>query len=1806
MSTVAPAPAVGVIDQNNNLVLSWTPVPDPSFPLAPYSNYAYWIITIDSTPFTVLPVFTNGSLGTQTFIQTLAAGNHTITMEAFQQGSPPIPYTNPASWATNNIQTARPFPNVLTSSDVVFSLSSVLLGQTLTVTLSNIYTGADQWQVLWPDSTNTGWLPLSTNVVAKSFSVPGAQNIIIQTRQNDSGNQYNPPTSLIRQVVQQIFVINQQQTGTSSTSGGLAGNLGIGGQQGFEIVDASSPLAVPNPWEVIARGFVRDTVTNELKLLVATTRFSNASSLLGTMAIDVFPIEGRPHSIELITPVYELVATSATESVLVKIGTATLPNLIVGKSVAQAVGGTLTMTTKAGTGISPFLWDATGLPPGVTISSSGVISGVPTELGLFSPTFAVQDSSIPFSIDETTLNLTVITDLLVQIAPNQPAVQKIVPSGTLVQLGTSLGTAQVGTPFKVQMQVGNINPTATTPGGLAPYTWSIPAGALPIGLSINPATGVISGVPCTYNSQQDYGVTYTAIVQVTDAIGAKATQTYTMNLTAAPLQFGPIDQPYVFELQEFNLDVPVWGGQSPYAFNPGTNFTVPVNDAPYYGTPAFIDGRVEVPIGTSTAAIPGGFPTTATGNHSFALTISDSTLPTPNTLISVPINYQMDSEISDIRMVPASFPHYWDYNDPTFVDVPILGNLTGYVLNSTVLTLTAAANASGSPLTTVYTGNPGPNSYIGQYFTVQGFSNPANNGVFQCTANTPTTLTLLNPNGAAQSGSAIAVVNLSPGLGNGIALAVDVSTNPPQVDATGPASIYENSQLRIPLILTQSGMAFGSISREYTFAAHNDSASLNDIGTFSAYPRPYIVNVDTVGLNPRKPYFNSVATVPAAISGLTARVQAGSSLPPGLSLDQNTGLIYGLLVGLATVNSVIEYVDSGGTIHGTVTIFWTTYQNSFQPINAGNVITGSLGLPSVLTLFQAPSGITLANPTIVYPVSNNVTRGINGTTIQLDSTNTMAQLVGTPTEAGYFDIWLQVQNSSNLSQFSYIYNRVVIGYAKPMIILTQSLLTFSNQPYSTPVEQLQGFGGIPPYTWSATGLPPNFVLDPVSGILSAPATVWNGAPYNYVSGTTSFPVTFTLTDTRGATVSSTLTLLYNNSLRILTANIPAVTDSPDGYSFSMTAAGGVPPYKWQLTTGAGALPPGIFFDGTNAYSGFDNADPLAGQFYGAWSGSPAYTPQTFNISVQDNAATVFTAPFLVQTGTPAFVINDTSVSTIDRGVPYQGTMSAVGSFVPPVSWQVAPTFVYPYLLLPGLTLQPNASNQGQTSIISGTYSGVPYQTEGIVAILGGGTTATVYTAQSHGFTAAYTLSLSAAATSANGLTVYTGTISGWPTGQTPIGQLFVVTGFSNGGNNGTFLCTAFTSTTLTLVNSGGIVETTPASAANSQTVVISGTTYFNGTYTVQTPITAASFTIASSYVGSETPAAGLATDAANLYSVRVIATDSVANSAFAIVPLITGTDLTVTINSLPNATVGGSYNTQLTASGGVAPYTWSVDPTSPTSAGTLLSNGISLSGAGVLSGSASSIFTFNIIFRVTDSVSPTPNIARATLTLASQASGLAIVTTSITPAISGEPYSFTLQAAGDVNTPYSWSIVSGTLPTGLTLSTAGIISGTSTAAGFSQSINFKVTDTLGAYAQKNLTVNVVSGLALVSGIDYTDNLNTGIIGYVSTGQVTSISPRPNLSFYIVATGVQSTSPGQMSVSTGNPNISGAVISLSNGVAQIALTGVGFDNGINGNNTLSVTVIDSGTTVTGTFTWVIYNDGTLRIAATLPTQLTTPS
>ena len=124
-----------------------------------------------------------------------------------------------------------------------------------------------------------------------------------------------------------------------------------------------------------------------------------------------------------------------------------------------------------------------------------------------------------------------------------------------------------------------------------------------------------------------------------------------------------------------------------------------------------------------------------------------------------------------------------------------------------------------------------------------------------------------------------------------------------------------------------------------------------------------------------------------------------------------------------------------------------------------------------------------------------------------------------------------------------------------------------------------------------------------------------------------------------------------------------------------------------------------------------------------------------------------------------------------------------------------------------------------------------------------------------------------------------------------------------------------------------------------------------------------------------------------------------------------------------------------------------------------------------------------------------------------------ITTTTLAGGTVGTPYSRTLTATGD--TPITWTLDSGTLPTSLTISTAGVISGTPTVA---NTFNFKVKATNGAGSvTKDLSILIVPQGGLIDDntlrmydlpVTYQDQTTATNFGYIWDGS--NIEPIGNL------------------------------------------------------------------------------------------------
>jgi hypothetical protein len=232
-------------------------------------------------------------------------------------------------------------------------------------------------------------------------------------------------------------------------------------------------------------------------------------------------------------------------------------------------------------GVPPRTWTTgTGtMPPGLSLSGSGVISGKPTQVGTFTFSVRLTDSS-PTTVTSQPLQITVIPGPLV-----------IVTTGDLTR--------------------GRVNSSYSFPlqklGGASPYTWELASGALPAGLTLNTSSGVISGTPTQFG-------TFPFTVKLTDSQPVDVTSgTLRIVVDPAPLVITSTgDLPGGRVNIDYSQQLVATGGKTPYTWALATGPLPP-----------------GLTLNTATGVISGK--PTATGAFAFTVNVTDST---PTTVTS--------------------------------------------------------------------------------------------------------------------------------------------------------------------------------------------------------------------------------------------------------------------------------------------------------------------------------------------------------------------------------------------------------------------------------------------------------------------------------------------------------------------------------------------------------------------------------------------------------------------------------------------------------------------------------------------------------------------------------------------------------------------------------------------------------------------------------------------------------------------------------------------------------------------------------------------------------------------------------------------------------------------------------------------------------------------------------------------------------------------------------------------------------------------------------------------------------------------
>ena len=580
---------------------------------------------------------------------------------------------------------------------------------------------------------------------------------------------------------------------------------------------------------------------------------------------------------------------------------------------------------------------------------------------------------------------------------------------------------------------------------------------------------------------------------------------------------------------------------------------------------------------------------------------------------------------------------------------------------------------------------------------------------------------------------------------------------------------------------------------------------------------------------------------------------------------------------------------------------------------------------------------------------------------------------------------IKVTDASNPAQ-------TVTGPESITITAAAQTLTIASPPPATAGAPYTGTipvtGGTGPYTCtvSAGTLPAGITLGANCTLTGTPTT----------PGTTTVTITATGTGTNGGTGTGPITITVGAPLSITTGSLTnGQVNVP--YSSTIGVTGGTAPYTCTITSGtlqAGlALGPNCLVSGTPTVAGTVSLGVKATD-----SSSPTLTA---NGTV---SLTITPAALGLSTGTlPAGTV----------GTPYSATIGVTGGTAPYTCAFTSGT------LPAGLTLGANCLVSGTPTVagsatlqVHATDSSNPVETAngpvGItinpaapVLVISAPPAAIVNvpytgTIPVTGGTGPYTCALAAGATLPAGLTLNANcTVTGTPTtaGSTPV--TITATDSSNPPATKTGPVTITVNapaTTLTLSPPPVATVQTPYTGTIG---VTGGTAPY--TCTINAGTLPAGLTLGANCTITGTPTtAGAAT-------ITVTATGTGTNGGTVTGPVVVTVQplpaLTFT-GSLPNATLGVAYTQTLTASGGLAPYTYTLTSGA-------LPAGLTLSSTGVISGTPTAVGASSFTVTATDSET-TPQTAPLPLVL------LVVYPTTPNDAAFKGPYAFLFQGYDDV------------------------------------------------------------------------------------------------------------------------------------------------------------------------------------------------
>ncbi len=773
-----------------------------------------------------------------------------------------------------------------------------------------------------------------------------------------------------------------------------------------------------------------------------------------------------------------------------------------------------------------------------------------------------------------------------------------------------------------------------------------------------------------------------------------------------------------------------------------------------------------------------------------------------------------------------------------------------------------------------------------------------------------------------------------------------------------------------------------------------------------------------------------------------------------------------------------------------------------------------------------------------------------------------------------------------------------------------SLSLISLNPVSPSVATL-GIGQSQAFSDTVTNDPSNagvrWALTAGPGTLSSGSN--SAVTYNAPTTVISSPTTATLTATSIANPSASTSVIILLAPIAVNLNTPSsITLDGDGaqtttVSASITSDGTAAGATFTVSSAGGTISPGSV-TGNSPSSVYAAPIVTAAKTSTITVASVTDPTQTQTVTVRLNLPMTFTTPLgaliAASTGTPY-----PSTPIVVAGGTGTKTFTVTGGALPA-----------------GLSLSSAGVISGTATASAGTYnftthvvdqSSVPAAINGAFSITVGGPGLTWVTPAAG--TQTYTVGtpitpIALSATSGTGAITYSVNSGSLPQGLQIVGSQ--VTGTPTAptvvsGNSINFLATdSATPTHATAVSANVIIVANPIALAITSTVLPIGTvgvpysyqlTSTGGTGAITWSLSSGSLAGTGLALSSSGLLSGTPTAIENGLSLTFEAQDSATNqqqTKTALLPLNINNALAITTtSSLPIAIPNTAYNQSLAAVGGSGSgYTWTV-LSGATGASSLATLNLSVSSAGVISGTPTTTGTANFSVQVKDSAN---NTASASLSVSTSAplalpapNPSSLGTAGITLAYSGA-----INATGGI-AGYTWTVNSSPVPTngssvalsdGLSVSNSGgssslSVSGTPAATG-TVSFAASVRDSTGTVAGPFTYTIAVSDVYTVGG-----SINTKIgCGSASlTGVTVSINTNPVQTTTTGANGSFSFSNVPNGTYTLTPSLAGAIFSPTTESVTV------------NNNNLSATSFTANLayTVTGTVNYTGTQTGRIYLA-----------